>query len=146
MVYGVYINPEADWKMLITAQLEDIKRTGVFEASKLYVVVTNPFDTPGVREFFLGLDLDLHELSIHTENRFEYPAIKKVYDLSLSLGGNALIAYFHSKGMSYANNKRRSKQEIVLTHYTFRKWRMVVDLFSKNRELSMAGLALSLPL
>jgi len=138
IVYGVYINPTANWRSLIEAQLKDVSQFGVLSACDLYVSVTNPSSTEGVMEFFKGLHLPIKNLEIYTENRFEYPAIARVWDIAASSSNYKYIGYLHTKGMSYAK-KERDRLEAALTFHTFSQWQKIFRLFESNPSIEKIG-------
>lgn len=139
IVYGAFINPAADWRKLIRLQLCDLNRSGVLSIADLHVIVTNNTDTKGVEEFFQSLPVQIKFIEFHDQNRFEYPALLHAWNLANTNEQYLHIAYFHSKGMSYAK-KRRDKNERALTRFTFVGWREVLKVFKENPEINKIGL------
>ncbi len=139
IVYGVYINPNADWRKLIRLQLDELRRSGVLSVADLHVIVSNPFGAEGVSTFFDTVPVLIKYVEFHDENKFEYPAISHIWNLANRQTDCKYIAYFHTKGMSYAR-RRRNKEEKMLTHFTFSKWRRVLDIFDTRPDIHKIGL------
>jgi hypothetical protein len=139
IVYGAYINAEVNWKKFINRQLMDLKKTGVLEEAHLYIAVTNPKGVLGVSEFFTSLDVTISVITIQTENQYEYPAIRVVYDLAHSSDEYTAIAYLHTKGISYFKGGRRDKFEEALMETTFSQWRKVRGHFEGTDGVCKAG-------
>lgn len=139
IVYGVYINAAADWRRLIRLQLNDLRRSGVFSVADLHVVVSNPYGAEGVSAFFDALPINIANVEIIDENKFEYPAISYIWDLANNRPNYEYIAYLHTKGMSYAK-RRRDKFERALTHFTFTKWAEIMRIFDARADIHKIGL------
>lgn len=140
LVYGVYINPDADWRKLVWAQLKDLRRFGVLSVSDLHVIVTNPAGIDDVSAYFDGLPIPIKYIAYNAENKFEYPAIFHVWNLASNrTGGYKYIGYLHTKGMSYARTGR-DKSEKVLTHFTFSQWREIFRVFESHPLINKIGL------
>jgi hypothetical protein len=139
MVYGVYVNADADWQKLIRLQLEEVQRSGVLSIADLHVIVSNPSGKEGVAAFFDALPIPIKHIEFHDENKFEYPALSHIWGLANNQTDDRLIAYFHSKGMSYAK-QRRDVVERVLTHFTFSQWSKVLRIFDTQAGVHKIGL------
>lgn len=139
VVYGVYINPAADWRRLIRLQLYDLRCLGVFSVADLHVVVSNPSRTEEVAAFFDALPIDIANIEFFHENKFEYPALFYLWNLASGRPDYKYIAYLHTKGMSYAK-RRRDKVERALTHFTFAKWAQVLRIFDAHADIHKIGL------
>jgi hypothetical protein len=137
IVYGVYINNKASWRKLIKAQLQDLKSSGVLSEAEFHIVVTNPLNIE-IGSFFLDLDFPVMSIEVYLENQFEYPALRRVHQLSFCKD-YAVIVYFHSKGMSHVKPYRRNVHEIVLTNFTFFDWRKILLKFESDSHLGVAG-------
>jgi hypothetical protein len=139
IVYGVYINPQVDWKDFIREQLADLCATGVLAVADLHVVVSNPFGVAGVEAFFVALDVPCRRILVHAKNKYEFWAISYVWHLAQGRAGYRYVAYLHTKSMSYAN-KRRCKVEAVLTYFTFSSWRKALEIFETQKDINKIGL------
>lgn len=139
IVFGAYINPDADWRGLIRAQILDLSRCGVLVISDLYVVATNPKDVPGVYSFFSSLKVEIKSIQVVEDNKFEFPALCCAWDLAQSCHSYSFISYLHTKGMSYAKT-RRDEAERIFTTKTFSDWEIVINIFDKNPSVAKIGL------
>lgn len=139
IVYSAYINPDADWRSLIAAQIKDLSSFGVLNRCDLYIVVTNPTRAEGVANFFNELCIPTKLIEFYADNRFEYPAISRAWNLATSSPHYEYIGYLHTKGMSYAKSER-NKLELILTHHTFSPWERVFQLFKNDSSIEKAGL------
>ena len=139
IVFGVYINASANWRKLIKAQLDDLRRFDVLSVCDLYVSVSNPTGVDAVAAFFDSLPIQITHIEFHNENRFEYPAISRVWNLADSHPEYQYIAYLHTKGMSYAKDTR-DKTERALTHFTFSRWRKILKVFEEYPLVNKIGL------
>ena len=136
--FGAYINPKANWRKLIRAQLLDLRRFGALSVADLYVVVTNHFGVDGVPEFFESLPISIKHIEYCVENKFEYPAIAKLWSVITTSDQYKYVGYLHTKGMSAARNKR-IKNERVLTYCTFSKWPKVFQIFRDRPNINKVG-------
>jgi hypothetical protein len=140
IVYGVYINPDANWRRLIWAQLKGLRKSGVLSVADLHVIVTNPAGANDVSAYFDNLPLSIKYIEHNAENKFEYPAISHVWNLASNRAEEyKYIGYLHTKGMSYAQG-RRDKLEKVLTHFTFAPWSKTFRVFETYPRINKIGL------
>jgi hypothetical protein len=139
IVYGVYINADADWRRLIRLQLNDLRRSGVLSVADLHVVISNPSREEGVTAFFDALPIKIANIELFDENKFEYPAISYIWSLANNRPDYEYIAYLHTKGMSYAK-RRRDKIERALTFFTFSKWSEIRRIFDTRDNIHKIGL------
>ncbi|MFZ5630121.1 MAG: hypothetical protein ACOY5B_13400 [Spirochaetota bacterium] len=131
MVYFVncYINPR--YLYMVSSQLKELRRTGLFEGTRaiLYVISSG---TEGDR-LRLGNELKQifgespavqHEHT--TENQFEYPGIHKVWQLGQP-DRDGYILYFHARGISHLKlgrfRRNRQRQEKRLFRRVIGEWR-----------------------
>ena len=74
-------------------------------------------------------------INIFSENLYEYPGIKTVYELS-SMNDNEYILYFHSKGMlSNQHSIRR-----ILFEYTIKNYEIVLEEMEKNVDIDTSSI------
>ncbi len=139
IVYGVYINPDADWKCFVSEQLADLCATGVLDVADLHIVASNPFGVAGVEAFFAALGVPCRRLLVQAENKYEFWALAYLWELAQDRAGYRTLAYLHTKGMSYADT-RRCTVEAVLTYYTFASWRTVLEVFRTKPGVHKVGL------
>ena len=144
IIYFAWINPKKPYKTIIQGQLEDLLQYGLLELSTLYIEVCCEQENL-VQEIqaliakILGNNA--YELQVHTENKYEYYGIKKMYDLSEKEPDKTYL-YFHSKGMMshYDNTCDRHKYERTLTKGTLCNVPTVLDIFAKQPHVMKIGL------
>lgn len=131
MVYFVncYINPR--YLYMVTSQLKELQRTGLFEGARatLYVVSSGTDAdrkrlNAELKRIFGDLPAVRHE---HTrENQFEYPGIRKVRQLGQQ-DEQGYILYFHARGISRLKlgrfRRNRQRQEKRLFRRVIGEWR-----------------------
>jgi hypothetical protein len=131
VVYFINCYVNANYLYMVSSQLKELRETGLLTETRceLHVVSSG---APADRET-LGAELRMqfgnspvvfHE---HTEvNQFEYPGIKKVWDLS-QRQENAYLLYFHARGLSRMKlgrfRRKRQPQEKRLFRRVIGAWR-----------------------
>ncbi len=144
IVYFIYINPDRNWKLILEGQMNDIKDTNILENNKLFIVISSNNENNIneakniVNTIFKGFNHNI-EFSIEPRNLFEYPGIKKVYDLAIK-NKDKLFIYFHSKGMVFHENSKRNEIEEKLTKNTFKNWHKTISIFKNNSNIHKIGL------
>lgn len=131
LVYYVYVNPNSNWRGIISGQLLQLKGLGILDEVDLYIHVT---DTTGNLEkvvSFIGELYNGARISTSTENHFEYPGIRLIYDLAQK-NPDCFFVYMHSKGMSANVHSRTIAEQMLLTG-TFEDWRRKLSFFSDDR-------------
>ena len=83
-------------------------------------------------------------ISITTQNLFEYPGIRRVWELGQQIPveelNDSLILYFHSKGMFNGNySEVRSGMEPKLFQYVIDPWRNITLAFQNDSSINKAG-------
>lgn len=76
---------------------------------------------------------------ITTENQFEYPGIKSLYDHAMQ-DGDALYLYFHTKGIVSKAHKLRRK----LFKYTISNYQKYFDIFNSDPAINLMGVCPSI--
>ena len=100
IVYAVFINPNSNWRAIISGQLADIKKYGLLDEAELYIHIIDVNHTKGM------LQLVRKKAGVHAvitqsfTNQFEYPGIKLLYDCAAQHPHKTYL-YFHTKGMSH---------------------------------------------
>lgn len=148
IVFFVYLNAKKNWRRIVRNQILDVKRSGIFQNSKFYIVVSNPFDISLelIHSFFKRY-LNDPELSIFNENKFEYYGIHKLWEVANS-GKHDYLVYFHTKGMSYKDSFLfsllgvRSIRNKILTYCLFKKYKDTINFFDKQPSLNKIGFLL----
>lgn len=144
IVYYLYINPLKNWQVILEGQMYDIQQTNILENNKLYIVIcsNNQINVNHAINIINNvLNKYINNVVISTEeiNRFEYPGIKKVYDLACK-DKDAIYIYFHSKGMVYHDSNQRLDAEIKLTRHTLCNWENILHVFETQSNINKAGL------
>ena len=92
------------WKDVIKGQLRDIKESGILDVSKIYVVICSEKNSllEEASELINNeLDGFNYSFEIETINRYEYPGIKKIYDISKE-NKNGVCLFKNSPNISSA--------------------------------------------
>ena len=135
-----YENGKYFWKDVIKGQLKDIKNSGVMDISKLYIVICSE-KTELLQECKEIVDemcnkLD-YSVNLETINNYEYPGIKKIYDISKE-NPDSICLYMHSKQLGHSNvmENHRGHTEMVCTQNTINNWRKIMDWFESYPEIN----------
>jgi hypothetical protein len=143
IIYFCWINIKKNYKNIILGQLDDIINTGILTIANLFIEVCCE-ETHLIIDLKCLIDEKLkeyyYEINFHTENRYEYYGIKKMYDLAV-LNPNNYFLYFHSKGMfNYDNINERHIHEKSLTKGTLKNYEKIIELFDNNSNIMKAAL------
>lgn len=142
IIYFVYLNVNKNWKSIIKKQLTDVKKSGIFDDSCFYVVVSNPYKVPHdlIHDFFYSI-IQSPNISIFDENKFEFWGIHRLWEVAKT-GKHDYLIYFHTKGMSYRSGPimsalgARSIREILLTYFCFSNYKKKIDIFQNIPSVS----------
>ena len=137
IVYYAYIDRQSAWREIISGQLQQLKSYGLFDDAELYVHVTDGQKRFDEVENFIRNIYPFAIFSCSSENRFEFDALKLVYELA-RLDPQSIYIYLHTKGMSH-HIASRDIDEIALTTGTFQNWRENIEIF-KNKNINKIGL------
>eukprot|EP01038_Epipyxis_sp_PR26KG_P003967 gene3967-5687_t len=78
------------------------------------------------------------------DNLYEYPGIRKLWNIGQSNDDKTIILYFHSKGMTSGNlNETQDRWGRELSITVIDAWRDVLNEFQKYPHLNKAGYACS---
>ena len=138
IVYFAYLIPEK-WQPIIIEQLDSLYNiSNLYEKSTIYMSVID--DTDGQNELN-QLRILLSEkyskiqlINIFSENIYEYPGIKTVYELS-SDSDNEYILYFHSKGMTSEQHDVRK----LLFKYTIECYENIIVEMEKDISIDIGS-------
>lgn len=131
IVYFINCYVNANYLYMVSSQLKELRETGLLTETQceLHVVSSGaPADrkTLGaeLKKQFGDSPVVFHE---HTEaNQFEYPGIRKVWQLS-QRGKDAFVLYFHARGLSRMKlgrfRRKRQPQEKRLFRSVIGAWR-----------------------
>jgi len=144
IVYYIYINPKKNWQNILKGQLFDLQQTTILEKNKLYIVLccndSDNIDNAGtIINKVLSKYIHNVNISNYSNNDYEYPGIKKVYDLACN-DKDAIYIYLHSKGMVFHNSNDRLDAEIKLTRHTLCNWENILYVFETQKNINKAGL------
>lgn len=144
-IYGVYhIFCDKDWQKMVTMQVEHLKASGLFGATKKLYVSVIARNEDDIKELhrIVGDEDKLEIVSDCREPRkFEYPALQFLRRKSIE--EDCLVYYFHTKGITYQNfntsdrkfnNFKRNIESWrqMMEYFLFDKWRVAVNLLSGN--------------
>ncbi|GAB2705177.1 hypothetical protein GCM10027037_33660 [Mucilaginibacter koreensis] len=130
IVYYLYVNPNSNWRSIVSGQLLQLKSYGIMPDAELYVHVTDSHQhTAEVSAMVTAL---IPQAMINTSdiNQFEYPGVKLVHELA-GRYPDCDFMYFHSKGMSHGLHGRLPEDVALMTR-TFESWRKHLQLLRKN--------------
>ncbi|MBS9479145.1 hypothetical protein [Ancylobacter radicis] len=137
VVYGFFLHPGSNWRAIMAGQIGSLRRYGLLAEADLSIVITDPHATPGLADFVAGLCGPRATILIHLENRYEYWALHRLWQIACACP-EARVAYFHSKSVS-RNIPARCCTEKALTRGTFEEWRQFLALLDDER-IDMLGL------
>jgi len=146
IVYYTYINPKANYRIIITEQLRDIINSNIGTCAKLYIVIScdHPHLLDEVNQIvhnaMSNSNLD-YVLEIENQNIFEYFGIKKIYDLAIN-EPNKYYVYLHGKGMYnlWGDTKPRVTSNIILTRGTINPWSKILSVFKENPNINVISM------
>jgi|GEM_PF-1881363 len=131
LVYYAYINRASNWETIVSGQLLQLKGYGILDEVDMFVHLT---EENGVFEDAMNVVRSICPnaiISLSTENQFEYPALKLLYDLAVQ-SPESIFIYLHTKGISY-NIPSRIPIDIALLKGTFENWRRNLEAFSRPK-------------
>jgi hypothetical protein len=138
IVYYIYINPQRDWKCIISGQINDIKSIGLLSVSKLYCVICTPsinlFNE--CKKLINVVNANYYHITI---NNYEYPGIKKLHELG-TIYPEKIFFYMHSKGMVFHGTGGRNREEIKILRNTIKNWNYIISIFKNYSFIDKAGL------
>jgi hypothetical protein len=138
IVYYIYINPQRNWKCIISGQINDLKNIGLIPFSKLYCVICTPsinlFNE--CKKLINIVNANYYHITV---NNYEYPGIKKLHELG-TIYPEKLFFYMHSKGMVFHKNNGRNHEEIQVLRNTIKYWKYILYIFKNYSFIDKAGL------
>ena len=141
IIYFCWCNEKKNYKTIIFGQLDDIINSDILLISKIYIEVCCP-NINLIQDVELLFKSKLqnfeYELNFHTENKYEYYGIKKMYDLAI-LEPNKYFLYLHSKGMfNYNNINERHIYETTLTKGILQDYNKTIEILDKDSNIMKA--------
>jgi hypothetical protein len=132
-VYGVYhVFCDAGWEAMVKEQTDRLKASGLLDVTKKLYVSCIARTSEEARQVVEVIGADKAELIAVTADpqQFEFPALDYIY--ALSQREDALVYYFHTKGITYQNLQWDDK-----TFMGFREkimsWRRMMEYFLFDR-------------
>jgi len=140
IVYYIYINPNKDWKSIISGQIQDLRNINLLNHSKLFCVICTPYINL-FNECTNLIKSYSEEVNYYhvTENNFEYPGIKKLHELG-TLYPEKIFLYMHSKGMVFHETEGRNNHEMQILRNTIKYWKYTLNIFKNYPFIDKAGL------
>ena len=130
IVYYVFLNPNANWKAIVSGQLTQLKSYGILTTATLYIHITDCHNLLDEAKKLIDDIAPLAIISYNFENLDEYPGIDLIYNLAIK-HPNDIFIYFHTKGMSHNINGRSPGEKTLFTE-TFMNWRENIKYLNKN--------------
>lgn len=156
--YFVFI-PErfGHWTWLVTAQLKDLKATGLLDVASLNVIAATSSTSPTADEDMMSLGRIVKEIAgtsatvtPHYENRYEYWGLHSMWEKAMSQNPqqrkDSVFLYMHSKGMVNHGNMTQAKRAATdgpLFKHVIEPWRDVLFRFKTVPQLEKAGFTIT---
>jgi hypothetical protein len=136
IIYYAYLFGK-DWQSVIYEQLGGLKQLDLYnEAENIYLNVSG--EEKNIDEFRNIVNGHYPKMTIDrvtTENQFEYPGIRSLYDHAQS-NPQSLYLYFHTKGVVSKSHDYRRK----LFRYTIENYKQYLDIFNRNPDINLMGI------
>ena len=143
IVYYAFLNNDKNWRKMIKEQIYDIVKTKIFDVVYKFhlVLLGDKNDIEELKQILRNCyeNIEIEYTEVY-ENKYEFPAIKKIKDLAVEHPDKIFI-YLHSKGM--VNNNIvgvRTQIEMKLTRNTFIDWESTLFAFEIYPEIQKAGI------
>ncbi len=141
IVYFIYIDYGSNWKKIISGQKAHLEKFGMLSDTEIFIQLTDTSIKDESQKYVKSQFPDA-KIKVSHQNNFEYEAMKTVYETALQ-NPNRILAYFHTKGMSY-KIRNRARVERTLFRLTFQNWKNIINLLKTNSKIHKAGLIPSL--
>lgn len=141
IVYFIYIDYGSNWKKIISGQKAHLEKFGMLSDTEIFIQLTDTSIKDESQKYVKSQFPDA-KIKVSHQNNFEYEAMKTVYETALQ-NPNRILAYFHTKGMSY-KIRNRARVERTLFRLTFQNWKNIINLLKINSKIHKAGLIPSL--
>jgi len=143
VVYFAYLLPKI-WEPIVNEQLLSLKECGLYdECDEIYMsVISDDTELDKLTILLNDQYAKIRMINIYSDNVFEYPGIKTVYQLANKQtdGENTVILYFHSKGMnSGITNERNHHTRLLMHKYTIENYKEYLLEFSENKDLDVGA-------
>jgi len=152
--YFVFIPTGVEhWVWLVTAQLKDLKATGLLDVASLTVIGATNAISPTADEDIMSLTRIVKEIAgtnatvtPRYENRYEYWGLYPMWEKAMSQNPqqrkDSVFLYMHSKGMvnhGKMTQEARAKTDGPLFKHVIEPWRDVLFRFKTVPQLDKAG-------
>jgi hypothetical protein len=155
VVYFSVVNPNRDWKRFFDEQLGQLVSSRLTVRASIEVILSS-MDANEVTSDSLRLlqqarahvhkTIPTATVTLAGSNHFEYPGIRRVWELAVSDADpeNHVIVYFHGKSMVNhgADGLARSELNKHLMDTVIYPWNDVLQAFASNSTLQTAGYAI----
>ena len=134
IVYFSYLLPNK-WESIVLEQLEMLYNvTSLYEKAEIYMSVIdttmNQTELQKLQNILMNKYNKIKLINIFSENVYEYPGIKSVYELS-SMNEDEYILYFHSKGMTSNQHSTRH----ILFEYKIKNYKIILKEMKKKKNI-----------
>jgi len=137
IVYYAYL-VEPRWRTILVGQFQEIIESGI-PASISFVLCGEPQLLEKAYAMIITMFQSyIYTIHTSTQNQYEYPGIKRLYELAQEVDESTLLIYFHSKGMVYYKGEDRVPNETYLTHNIL-QWKEYLAIF-ENPFIQKAGM------
>ncbi|KAI9014129.1 hypothetical protein DFJ74DRAFT_709686 [Hyaloraphidium curvatum] len=155
VVYFAHIAAAAnpDWETLVSAQLADVRDTGLAAAAATLDVVlqADGADAGALLSRTSELSLSLVPqavVQIHRGNLFEYHGIRKARSRAWAAPGDgtgSVIMYHHSKGMVHSRDadRNRTAKNLMITRAVVLPWKRIAARFAAEPRVRRAAYAVA---
>ena len=139
IVYYIYINLNKDWKAIVSGQLEDLVTIQFNSQMHIHICSEEPKYIDECKYLINGIIKKEITFYSSTENNYEYPGIKLLYDLAQK-NKESIFFYMHTKGMVRSESHTRSIEEQRLFRSTVYHHNTIQDIFKNNQQVNKIGL------
>jgi hypothetical protein len=146
IVYFINIYVQPKYLYMFQSQMEEIRDTGLVDACDNFSIVVS-----GPAELHQTITIQGKQLIPKAEvfcsegNLYEYPGIKKVWDMAHTAPADGVTLYFHSKGITHVKNPSknscRTRDERNIFSKVIGNWRNVLPLFGMFPSINKIGMA-----
>ena len=131
IVYYIFLPDNGrNWKSIVDGQINDLKICGLLDISELHVHISSLNNNliEYCKEYIKSI-IEVVFINSNSENQYEYPGIKLLYDLSQNT--DKIMLYIHTKSMVFSvdDMDKRNKIEILLLRNTIKEYPKILKIF-----------------
>jgi FkbM family methyltransferase len=138
VVYYIFLPKDRNWKSIVEGQLNDLKLSKInYSSINIHICSEYPELINSCKDFINNTI----KATIYTssENYYEYPGLKLLYELSQS-NPESILFYMHSKGMVFTNiDNTRSGVESLIFRNTIIHHTKIMEIFN-DKNINKVGL------